>query len=78
MIKAENRKNGEIITFNYLYEIIGKKRMEQYLDDYLRLKVDWSIEDFGRKNYPDCDDSEYGLILKVKFHTVKSLLNTPF
>lgn len=64
LIRAQNRQSGEIITFNYLYEIIGKERMEQYLNDYLRLKVDWSIEDFGRKNYPNCEDKEYGLVLK--------------
>ena len=33
------RDTGEKIFFDYLYEIIGKKRMEQYLDDYLRLAV---------------------------------------
>jgi hypothetical protein len=37
--------------------------MEKYLDDYLRLKVAWSIEDFGRKLYPEVDDAEFGLIL---------------
>jgi len=63
LIVAQNKITHEKITFNYLYEIVGKKRMEQYLDDYLRLKVPWSIEDFGRKAYPDVDDAEFGLIL---------------
>ena len=63
LIAAQNKTSGEKITFDYLYEIIGKKRMEKYLDDYLRLKVDWSIEDFGRKAYPDVDDAKFGLIL---------------
>lgn len=60
---AYNKNKKEKITIDYLYEIIGKRRMEKYLDDYLTLKVDWSIEDFGRKNYPDIEDEEYGLIL---------------
>ena len=63
LIAAQNKTSGEKIIFDYLYEIIGKKRMEKYLDDYLRLKVDWSIEDFGRKAYPDVDDAEFGLVL---------------
>ena len=63
LIAAQNKTSGEIIIFDYLYEIIGKKRMEKYLDDYLRLKVAWSIEDFGRKLYPEVDDAEFGLIL---------------
>ena len=63
LIAAQNKTSGEIIIFDYLYEIIGKKRMEKYLDDYLRLKVDWSIEDFGRKAYPDVEDAEFGLVL---------------
>ncbi|MBQ2881550.1 MAG: hypothetical protein IJE40_04730 [Clostridia bacterium] len=37
--------------------------MEKYLDDYLRLKVDWVIEDFGRKDYSNVEDSEFELIL---------------
>jgi hypothetical protein len=63
LITAQNKTTGEKIVFDYLYEIIGKKRMEKYLDDYLRLKVAWSIEDFGRKLYPEVDDAEFGLIL---------------
>ena len=27
-----------------------------FLDEYLTNKFDWAPEDFGRKNYPDCDD----------------------
>ena len=60
---AYNKIKKEKVTIDYLYEIIGKRRMEKYLDDYLTLKVDWSIEDFGRKDYPDVDDKEYGIIL---------------
>lgn len=63
LIVAHNKITDEKIVFDYLYEVIGKKRMEKYLDEYLRMKVDWSIEDFGRKAYPDVDDAEFGLIL---------------
>ena len=62
-VVAYNKTTNEKITFDYLYEIIGKKRMEKYLDDYLTLKVDWSFDDFGRKYYPDAEEEEFGLIL---------------
>lgn len=78
-ITIYNSKAKRKIHISYLYEIIGKSTIDNYLDIYLTRKCDWSLADFGRyqldgtNTYPSVNDQCFEPIMTKIVHQTNSI-----
>jgi len=55
-LKLVHKQSGTTLEPTYCYETVGEKKIEEYLNAYLRLHYDWSISDNGRDDYHEPTD----------------------